>query len=121
MWRRLSVLSTAIPLVGLTMMADPVRAADPPEVQLLLDRIRVLEERLNKLEEEGQAAVDMSAQREILKEPPPSGRCPDGIDRRPGQECGRAARHPTWSAWSASRRWKSAWTGWTGRGDQEEG
>jgi hypothetical protein len=35
MWRRLSVLPTVIPLIGLTMMVDAVRAADAPDVQLL--------------------------------------------------------------------------------------
>ena len=48
MWRRLSALSTAMPLVGLTVMAHTVGAADTPDVQQLLERIRVLEERLGK-------------------------------------------------------------------------
>jgi hypothetical protein len=37
-------------LVGLTMIADTVGAANTPAEQRLLERIRVLEERLNKLE-----------------------------------------------------------------------
>jgi hypothetical protein len=37
-------------LVGLTMMADTVGAANTPAEQRLLERIRALEERLNKLE-----------------------------------------------------------------------
>ena len=81
MWRRLAVLPTVIPLIGLTVMIDAVRAADAPDVQLLLDRIRVLEERLNKLEgkEGSKPAVEYVCRSgEILKEPPPSGRCPDG-------------------------------------------
>src|SRR2546426_12723167 len=50
MWRRFSLLSTAMPLLGLTAMADVVCAADPPDlVQQLLERIRVLEERLDRL------------------------------------------------------------------------
>ena len=52
MWHRFSILSTALPFVGLTMMAVPVRAADPAEMQQLLqqlqERIRVLEERLER-------------------------------------------------------------------------
>jgi hypothetical protein len=50
MWRRLSVLPTVIPLIGLTVMVDAVRAADAPDMQCLLERLRILEERLNKLE-----------------------------------------------------------------------
>ena len=52
MWRRLqrAGVATAMALVGLTMMADTVSAANTPAEQRLLERIRVLEERLNKLE-----------------------------------------------------------------------
>jgi hypothetical protein len=61
----------AIPLVGLTMMPDAVRAHDTPEVQQLFERTRVLEERLNKLE-----------QVEVIKKTVeyvcPGGRCPEG-------------------------------------------
>src|SRR5215831_16394025 len=49
MRRHFALLSTALPLLGL-MMADAVRAQDPPETQRLQERIRVLEERLDKLE-----------------------------------------------------------------------
>jgi hypothetical protein len=103
-------------LVGLTAVATTVDAATTPVEQRLLERIRVLEERLNKLEKvEGspkaidtQESVDMERilerlsdleerldrldrteviQKkveyvcpggEILDEPPPGGRCPDG-------------------------------------------
>jgi Carbohydrate-selective porin, OprB family len=52
MWQRLrrSGVATAMALVGLTAMADTVDAANTPEMQRLLERIRVLEERLDKLE-----------------------------------------------------------------------
>ena len=80
MRRRLSLLSTALPLLGL-MMADAVRAQDPPETQRLQERIRVLEERLDKLER-----VDVIKKTveyvcpggEIFDEAPPGGRCSDG-------------------------------------------
>ena len=82
MWRPLSVLSTAMPLLGLTMLADAVRAADSPElVQQLLERIRVLEERLDRLErvEVIKKAVEyVCPSGDILDQPPPGGRCPDG-------------------------------------------
>jgi len=82
MWRRLSVLSTAMPLIGLTVMADAVRAADPADlVQQLLERIRVLEERLDKLErvEVIKKVVEyVCPSGEILDQPPPNGRCPEG-------------------------------------------
>ena len=82
MWRRLSALSTAMPLVGLTLMVDVARAADSPElVQQLLDRIRVLEERLDKLErvEVIKKTVEyVCPSGEIFEQPPPGGRCPDG-------------------------------------------
>jgi hypothetical protein len=65
------------------MMADGVGAADSPELvqQQLLERIRVLEERLNRLEQ-----VDVVKKvveyvcpgGEILDQPPPNGRCPEG-------------------------------------------
>jgi hypothetical protein len=52
MWRRLqrAGVATAMALVGLTAMADTVGAANTPAEQRLLERIRVLEERLDKLE-----------------------------------------------------------------------
>jgi len=81
MWRRFSVLSTAMPLLGLTMMADAVRAADPPDTQRLQERIRVLEERLDKLErvEVIKKTVEyICPGGEIFDQPPPNGRCPDG-------------------------------------------
>jgi len=63
------------------MMADAVRAQDPPETQQLQERIRVLEERLNKLER-----IDVIKKTveyvcpggEISDEAPPGGRCSDG-------------------------------------------
>src|SRR5207253_10604494 len=82
MWRRFSLLSTAMPLIGLTAMADVVCAADPPDlVQQLLERIRVLEERLDRLErvEVIKKAVEyVCPGGEILDQPPPNGRCPEG-------------------------------------------
>jgi len=81
MWRRFSVFSTAMPLLGLTMMADAVRAADPPETQRLQERIRVLEERLDKLErvEVIKKTVEyICPGGEIFDQSPPGGRCPDG-------------------------------------------
>jgi hypothetical protein len=63
------------------MMADTVRAADTPDVQRLLERLRVLEERLNKLErvEAPPKPVEyVCPGGEILAQLPPSGRCPDG-------------------------------------------
>ena len=52
MWQRLrrSGAATAMVLVGLAAMADSVGAANTPTEQRLLERIRALEERLNKLE-----------------------------------------------------------------------
>jgi hypothetical protein len=81
MWRRLSVLTTAMPLLGLTMMTDAVHAADTPEVGQLRERIRVLEERLDRLDQ-----VEVMKKMieyvcpggEILDQPPPGGRCPNG-------------------------------------------
>ncbi len=100
MWRRLRpyVLSTAMVLVGLMAMTDSVRAHDTPEVQQLLERIRVLEERLDRLER-----VDVIKKKveyvcpggEILDQPPPSGRCPEG---------GRPQARETVSKTSVSRR-----------------
>src|SRR2546426_4269434 len=82
MWRRFSLLSTAMPLIGLTAMADVVCAADPPDlVQQLLERIRVLEERLDRVErvEVIKKTVEyICPGGEILDQPPPGGRCPDG-------------------------------------------
>ena len=80
MWRRFSVLSMAMPLLGL-MVADAVCAADSPEVQRLQERIRALEERLDRLDR-----VDVIKKTveyvcpggEIFDEAPPGGRCPDG-------------------------------------------
>src|SRR5215813_2605513 len=80
MRRRLSLLSTALPLLGL-MMADAVCAADSPETQRLQERIRVLEERLDKLErvEVIKKTVEyVCPGGEIFDEAPPGGRCPDG-------------------------------------------
>jgi len=81
MWRRFSVLSTAMPLLGLTMMIDVVPAADTSEVQQLREDIRVLEERLDKLErtEALKTTIEyVCPDGEILEQLPPSGRCPDG-------------------------------------------
>jgi hypothetical protein len=63
------------------VIVDAVRAADTPDVQRLLERLRVLEERLNKLE--GGAVSKKTVEYvcaggEILKEPPPNNRCSDG-------------------------------------------
>jgi hypothetical protein len=63
------------------MMVDAVRAADPPETQRLQERIRVLEERLDKLErvEVIKKAVEyVCPGGEIFDQPPPGGRCSDG-------------------------------------------
>jgi hypothetical protein len=97
MWRRFSVLPTIIPLIGLTVMVDAAQAADTPNVQLLLERLRVLEERLNKLEgsEGSKQTVEYVCPRGvILKEAPPNGRCPDGTPPqvREAGEAVRAAR-----------------------------
>ena len=81
MWRRSAVLSMFIPLLGLTLMADAAYAADTPETQRLQERIRVLEERLDRLDR-----VDVIKKTveyvcpggEIFDEAPPGGRCPDG-------------------------------------------
>ncbi len=82
MWRRFSFLSTAVPLLGLTVMTDVVYAADPPDlVQQLLERIRVLEERLNRLEQVDvikKTVEYVCPSGEILDQPPPNGRCPEG-------------------------------------------
>src|SRR5262249_41572065 len=81
MWRRFSLLSTVMPLLGLTMMVDAVRAEDSPETQRLQERIRVLEERLDKLErvEVIKKTVEyICPGGEIFDQPPPNGRCPDG-------------------------------------------
>ena len=80
MWRRFSVLSMAMPLLGL-MVADAVCAADSTETERLQERIRVLEERLDRLDR-----VDVIKKTveyvcpggEIFDEAPPGGRCPDG-------------------------------------------
>ena len=81
MWRRSAVLSTFLPLLGLTLMADAVYAADSPETERLQERIRVLEERLDRLDR-----VDVIKKTveyvcpggEIFDQAPPGGRCPDG-------------------------------------------
>jgi hypothetical protein len=81
MWRRSTVLSTFLPLLGLTLMADAVCAADSPETERLQERIRVLEERLDRLDR-----VDVIKKTveyvcpggEIFDQAPPGGRCPDG-------------------------------------------
>src|SRR5919201_1562586 len=99
MGRRFSLLSTAMPLLGLTAMADVVCAADPPDlVQQLLERIRVLEERLDRLERVDvikKAVEYVCPGGEILEEPPPGGRCPEG---------GRPQVRETVSKSSESRR-----------------
>src|SRR5262245_26637128 len=81
MWRRLSLLTTAMPLLGCTVLADTAYAADTPEVEQLRDRVRVLEERLDKLErsEVIKKTVEyICPGGEILEQLPPNGRCPDG-------------------------------------------
>src|SRR5262249_54630835 len=81
MWRRLAVVPVVLPFLGLAMMADAVRAEDPPETQRLQERIRVLEERLDKLEriEVIKKTVEyVCPGGEIPDQPPPDGRCPDG-------------------------------------------
>jgi len=63
------------------MMADAVHAADPPDTQRLQERIRVLEERLDKLErvEVIKKTVEyVCPGGEIFDQLPPGGRCPDG-------------------------------------------
>lgn len=81
MWQPLCVLLTAVTLVGLTVMENLVQAEDTPEVQRLLERIRALEERLDKLERVEvikKTAEYICPGGEILDQPPPGGRCPDG-------------------------------------------
>src|SRR5262245_59117040 len=80
MWRRFSVLSMTMPLLGL-MVADAVCAADSPEMQRLQERIRVLEERLDRLDR-----VDVIKKTveyvcpggEIFDQAATGGCCPDG-------------------------------------------
>ena len=80
MWRRFSLLSMAMALLGL-IMAAAVYAADSPETQRLQERIRALEERLDRLDR-----VDVIKKTveylcpggEIFDAAPPGGRCPDG-------------------------------------------
>src|SRR5215813_12376870 len=80
MLRRFYFLPMSMALLGL-MVADAVCAADSPEVQRLQERIRVLEERLDRLDR-----VDVIKKTveyvcpggEIFDEAPPGGRCPDG-------------------------------------------
>jgi Carbohydrate-selective porin, OprB family len=65
MWRRLrrSGVATAMALLGLTTVAGMIEAANTPAEQRLLERIRVLEERLNKLEKiEGPAKPPPAAE-----------------------------------------------------------
>jgi len=81
MWQRFAVLSTVMPLLGLTMMVEAVRSQDSPETQRLQERIRVLEERLDKLErvEVIKKTVEyICPGGEISDQPPPNGRCSDG-------------------------------------------
>ena len=81
MWRPLAVLSSVVSLLGLMMVTDDVRAQDPPETQRLQERIRALEERLDRLDR-----VDVIKKTreyvcpggEIFDEAPPGGRCSDG-------------------------------------------
>jgi hypothetical protein len=80
MWRRFSVLSMAMPLLGL-MVADAVCAADSPETERLQERIRVLEERLDRLDRADvikKTVEYVCPGGEIFDEAPPGGRCPDG-------------------------------------------
>lgn len=71
----------ALVLIGVTAMTNSARADETPDVQRLLERIRVLEERLDKLER-----VDVIKKTveyicpggEIFDQPPPGTRCPDG-------------------------------------------
>jgi hypothetical protein len=71
-----------MPLLGFTMMTDAVQAQEASElVQQLLERIRVLEERLDRLDraEVIKKVVEyVGPGGEILTEPPPQGRCPEG-------------------------------------------
>lgn len=64
------------------MMADGVLAADSSDlVPQLLERIRVLEERLNRLEQTDvikKVTEYVCPSGEILDQPPPNGRCPEG-------------------------------------------
>jgi hypothetical protein len=63
------------------MMADAVRAEDPSETQRLQERIRVLEERLDKLEQTEvikKKTEYVCPGGEIFDQAPPGGRCPDG-------------------------------------------
>ena len=80
MRRRFSVLSMAMPLLGL-MVADAVCAADSPETERLQERIRVLEERLDRLDRADvikKTVEYVCPGGEIFDEAPPGGRCPDG-------------------------------------------
>src|SRR5215813_5210864 len=80
MLRRFYFLPMSMALLGL-MVADAVRAEDSPETQRLQERIRALEERLDRLDR-----VDVIKKTveyvcpggEIFDEAPPGGRCPDG-------------------------------------------
>ena len=81
MWRRSAVLSTFLPLLGLTLMADAVYAADSPETERLQERIRVLEERLDRLDRADvikKTVEYICPGGEIFDQAPPGGRCPDG-------------------------------------------
>ena len=81
MWRRFAVPSTTLPLLGLMLLADAVYAADPAETQDLKERIRVLEERLDRLDrvEVIKKTVEyICPGGEIFDQAPPGGRCPDG-------------------------------------------
>ena len=97
MWRRFSAFVDGCALLGLTMMADVVCAADSPETQRLQERIRVLEERLDRLErvEVIKKTVEyVCPGGEIFDQAPPDGRCPDG----------ESAAAPGYSA--EVRRWR---------------
>ncbi len=68
-------------LVGVTATTNSARADETPDVQRLLERIRILEERLDKLErvEVIKKTVEyVCPGGEIFDQPPPGARCPDG-------------------------------------------
>src|SRR5688500_4146418 len=81
MWRRSTVLSTFLLLLGLTLMADAAYAADTPETQRLPECIRALEARLaplDRVEVIKKTVEYVCPGGEIFDEAPPGGRCPDG-------------------------------------------
>lgn len=80
MSRRVCRLLGVIVLAGFTIVAERVSANDSPEIQRLLDRIRALEERLDKLERVEvikKTTEYLCPGGEIFDQPPPGGRCPD--------------------------------------------